>query len=70
MTRPIEDYKFSRECRIFDTVTGGWKTILDTSLTARAGATLVFEGKEFYVVQGELKPGVRTPVTIKGEINL
>ncbi|ULB34899.1 MULTISPECIES: cyclically-permuted mutarotase family protein [Proteiniphilum] len=70
MTQPIEYYKFNQECRIFDTFTGKWKTIDVTPNTARAGATLVFSGKELYAVQGELKPGVRTPVTIKGEIDI
>ncbi|WP_332456554.1 hypothetical protein [Petrimonas sp.] len=68
MTQPIEYYKFNPECRIFDTFTGEWETIEVTPYTARAGATLAFSGKTFYAVQGELKPGVRTPVTIKGEI--
>ncbi|MDO5666023.1 MAG: cyclically-permuted mutarotase family protein [Bacteroidia bacterium] len=68
MTQPIEYYKFNTECRIFDTFTGNWKTINVTPHTARAGATLVFNGKEFFAVQGELKPGVRSAVTIKGEI--
>lgn len=69
MTQPIEYYKFNTECRIFDTATNSWTIIDNTSDAARAGATLVFNGKEFFAVQGELKPGVRSAVTIKGEIN-
>lgn len=68
MTQPIEYYKFNPECRIFDTFTGEWRTIEVTPYAAHAGATLAFSGKTFYAVQGELKPGVRTPVTVKGEI--
>ena len=68
MTQPVEYYKFNPECRIFDTETATWTTILTTQDAARAGATLVFNGKEFYAVQGELKPGVRSAVTFKGEL--
>lgn len=68
MTQPIEYYKFNPECRIFDTFTGEWETIDFTPYAAHAGATLAFSGKTFYAVQGELKPGVRTPITVKGEI--
>lgn len=68
MTQPIEYYKFNPECRVFDTETGTWVTLLASPDFARAGATLVYDKKEFYLVQGELKPGVRSAVTIKGEI--
>ncbi|OPZ25516.1 MAG: N-acetylneuraminate epimerase precursor [Bacteroidetes bacterium ADurb.BinA174] len=68
MTQPIEYYKFNPECRVFDTETGIWTTLLASPDLARAGATLVYNKKEFYAVQGELKPGVRSAVTIKGEL--
>ena len=70
MIQPIAYYKFNPECRIFDTKTNRWQTIDVTQNAARAGATLVFENDTFYLVQGELKPGVRTPITWKGEIRL
>ncbi len=69
MTQPIASYRFNPECRIFDTLTGEWKTIDVTSHAARAGATLVFSGKEFYTIQGELKPGVRSPETWSGKLS-
>ena len=68
MTQPVEYYKFNRECRVFDTVTGEWSTIDNTSDAARAGATLVFEDNLFYVIQGELKPGLRSAETFRGVI--
>lgn len=68
MTQPIEYYKFNPECRIFDTLTGEWKIIDVTPNAARAGATLVSDGKTMYAVQGELKPGVRSADTWKVEI--
>ena len=70
MTQPIAYYKFNPECRIFDTKTNRWQTIDVTPNAARAGATLVFEDNIFYLIQGELKPGVRTPITWKGKISL
>ena len=68
MTQPIEYYKFNPECRVLDTETNVWTTINTTQDVARAGATLVYNGKDFYAVQGELKPGVRSAITIKGII--
>lgn len=68
MTQPVEYYKFNHECRVFDTLTGKWTIIDNTTDAARAGATLVYKDNLFYVVQGELKPGVRSAKTFKGEI--
>lgn len=68
MTQPVEYYQFNPECRIYDVETNEWKTIDSTPNTARAGATLVWDNTFFYVVQGEVKPGVRSSETWKGEI--
>lgn len=69
MTQPVEYYRFNPECRIYDIRTNRWETIDVTPNAARAGATLVSDGNIFYAVQGELKPGVRSPETWKGEIH-
>ncbi|MDD4776750.1 MAG: cyclically-permuted mutarotase family protein [Fermentimonas sp.] len=68
MTQPVEYYKFNSECRVYDTLTGEWSIIDNTPDAARAGATLVYEGRSFYAVQGELKPGLRSSLTFKGDI--
>lgn len=68
MTQPIEHYKFNKEYRLYDTETNEWSTLDVSANGARAGATLVPDGRTFYAVQGELKPGVRTPEIWKGEI--
>lgn len=68
MTQPVAYYRFNRECRVFDTKTEKWRTIDSSSDIARAGATLAGEADRFYAVQGELKPGVRSPQTFRGEI--
>ena len=68
MTQPIEYYRFNKECYLFDTQTKQW-SVLDTQADfARAGATLVGTPNEFYLIQGELKPGVRSPKTYKLKI--
>lgn len=70
MTQPVDYYKFNPECRLYDTLTGEWNTIDITSDAARAGATLVKEDNRFYAIQGELKPGLRSPETLMGIVNL
>lgn len=70
MTQPVDYYKFNSECRVYDTLTGDWKTIDITSNAARAGAALVYEHNRFYVIQGELKPGLRSPETYMGIVIL
>ena len=68
MTQPIEYYQFNKECYLFDTHSQQW-SVLDTQADfARAGATLVGTPDEFYLIQGELKPGVRSPKTYKLKI--
>ncbi|MBM0649711.1 cyclically-permuted mutarotase family protein [Capnocytophaga genosp. AHN8471] len=68
MTQPIAYYKFNQECYLFDTLTKQW-SVLDTQPDfARAGATLVGTPNEFYLIQGELKPGVRSSKTYKLKI--
>ena len=68
MTQPIAYYKFNQECYLFDTHTKQWLVLNTQPDFARAGATLVGTPTEFYLVQGELKPGVRSPKTYKLKI--
>ena len=68
MTQPIEYYKFNQECYLFDTHTKQWLVLNTQPDFARAGATLVGTPSEFYLIQGELKPGVRSPKTYKLKI--
>ena len=44
---------------------GRWHIVGRTQDTARAGASLVSYENQVYVIGGELKPGVRTPVVIR-----
>ena len=68
MTQPIAYYKFNQECYLFDTHTKQWLVLNTQPDFARAGATLVGTPSEFYLIQGELKPGVRSPKTYKLKI--
>ena len=68
MTQPVDYYKFNKEYRLYDIMTNSWTTVDKASQGARAGAVLVGNENEFFVVQGELKPGVRIPETWKGSI--
>lgn len=68
MTQPIAYYKFNQECYLFDTHTKQWLVLNTQPDFARAGATLVGTSSEFYLIQGELKPGVRSPKTYKLKI--
>ena len=68
MTQPIDYYKFNQECYLFDTHTKQWSVLNIQPDFARAGATLVGTPNEFYLIQGELKPGVRSPKTYKLKI--
>ena len=68
MTQPIAYYKFNQECYLFDTHTKQWSVLNTQPDFARAGATLVGTPSEFYLIQGELKPGVRSPKTYKLKI--
>ena len=69
MQNPPEYYRFNDRICVYNTHTNQWRELYQTSLTARAGAALVGRGKQFYSINGELKPGIRTPqinkITIK-----
>lgn len=60
MTRQPSWYAFNDELLIYHTVTDTWVTESKNSLLARAGASVVKCGDEWVVIDGELKPGVRS----------
>ena len=70
-----EWYRFNPNVLVFSTVTGQWRTLTQTTLTARAGASLISIPTETsmlgetspvaLLLGGELKPGIRsTDVTL------
>lgn len=64
MLHPAEWYKFNSELLIYHTITNTWVAESHSPLLARAGAVLTTCGREWVVVDGESKPGIRaTDVT-------
>ena len=54
-------YKFNPRLMLFNTKNNTWQTLWDFPQAALAGASAVNAGNIVYVVNGELKPGIRTP---------
>jgi len=57
----IEWYKFNSTIKVFNIKINSWTISGRIPQTALAGATVVGNGKVIYVVNGEIKPGIRTP---------
>lgn len=56
-----EWYKFNNKIMLYDASLDLWTELGTSPHTARAGASLVSVGEEAYVINGELKPGIRSP---------
>ncbi len=54
-------YNFGKEIMLYDATTNKWTQLGESPLTARAGAAMVNHQDNIYVINGEIKPGVRTP---------
>jgi len=69
LTRPVEWYQFNRKLLTYDTKQDRWTCLGDYEQGARAGAAMVSDGSSYYIINGELKPGIRTKdinkITIK-----
>lgn len=61
LTHPIEWYQFNNCILAYDVRQQKWQTIARTQATARAGAVLVVSGQDVFCVNGEVKPGIRSP---------
>lgn len=61
LSKPQEWYRFNKEVLAFNTITKRWAVINKHERFSRAGATLVPWKKGWLLLNGELKPGVRTP---------
>ena len=60
MLHEPEWYRFNKEVLVYHTITDTWVAESSDSLLARAGACVVEAGGEWVVVNGELKPGIRS----------
>lgn len=61
MHHPVEWYRFNTALLRYDTFTKEWENLGEYEQLARAGAGAAGEGKKLIIVNGELKPGIRTP---------
>ena len=60
LTRPVEWYQFNRKLLKYDVNKDAWTCLGDYEQGARAGAAMVSDGSSYYIINGELKPGIRT----------
>lgn len=65
LSHPAEWYKFNRELLAYHVFNHEWQTICVTSMLARAGAVAVPYKNAIIYVNGEVKPGVRTPTIVR-----
>lgn len=61
-------FKFNKEVIAYHTITKSWIKIQDYPFPGPAGAPMVKWENGFVVVNGEIKPGVRSPEVYYGEI--
>lgn len=60
LSRPVEWYRFNRKLLKYDAKADQWTCLGDYEQGARAGAAMVSDGSYHYIINGELKPGIRT----------
>lgn len=60
LSHPAEWYQFNRNLMLYSPQTDGWTTLGAYEQGARAGAALVSQEDTYYIINGELKPGIRT----------
>lgn len=67
MLQSPEWYKFNPALITYNTYTGEWKNLGEYEQTARAGAGIILHNGTLIIVNGELKPGIRTPQVNKAQ---
>lgn len=60
-------YQFNKSVMVFNTITNVWCKGCEYPFPAPAGAPLVKSGKGWFVINGEIKPGVRSSKVYYGE---
>lgn len=69
LKHPPSWYNFNTTLYLFDGVGQSWKPIVENINLARAGAIAVPFDNGFYLLGGEIKPGVRTPEIVRVILN-
>ena len=60
-------YEWNRKVLVFNAKENTWRSIGEVPFDAPCGAALLKHGKMMYSINGEIKPGVRTPRIFRGE---
>ena len=60
LSHPAEWYQFNRNLMLYSPQTDEWTILGEYEQGARAGAALVSQEDTYYIINGELKPGIRT----------
>lgn len=61
MCHPVDWYQFNTELLSYNTKTKVWKSLGNYEPVARAGAAALMTKDALVIINGELKPGIRTP---------
>jgi SSS family transporter len=65
-THPPEWYKFNKDILLYHTITNTWVKVDEYPYPGPAGAPLVKTEDGWYVINGEVKPGIRSPKVYYG----
>ena len=65
LSHPVEWYKFNKDLLAYNVFSHEWRTLYSSSDLARAGAVVVPYKNSFFYINGEIKPGVRTPTVVR-----
>ena len=68
MSMPPADYEFNQKIWVYNPSSAVWENIGISGKAALAGAGAVIKDGCIYIMGGEIKPGVRTPMANKFEI--
>lgn len=60
LSHPAAWYQFNKNIMLYHPLTDEWTCLGQYPQGARAGAALVRDGSNVYIINGELKPGIRT----------
>ena len=63
-----DEFRWNRDILIYNAETNSWKSIGEIPFNAPCGEGLVIVKNKIYSINGEIKPGVRTPRIYQGEL--
>lgn len=66
--KPIKDYFYNRHILSFDPTTLQWSNKGDFPYHGTAGSAVIVQNNHITLINGELKPGLRTADALRGEI--